>query len=129
MKIRMTPDEVKAKLDDLAQDYETLRAILDTKEPLFDIAKDDLLVAIQSGNYEELNADVVAVLENSVVSKLTIEEKTALARAQYPELADVVIRTQKAMKRIAQSFDHYKAIDISNQSSRKQELAVNGLRP
>lgn len=127
--IRPSPDEVKAKLEELAHDYEELKAILDAKEPLFDAAKDELLVAIQSGDWEGLLPEVKTALENAVISKLTIEEKNALTRLQYPALTDTITRTQKMMKRIEKSFEHYRAIDISNQSSRKQEMAVGGYRP
>lgn len=127
--MRISADEVKAKLEELAQDYERLRAIMDVKEPLFDLAKDELLATIQSGHWSGLVPEVREALENCVISKLTIEEKSALARLQFPSLADTVTRTQKMMKRIEKSFEHFKAIDISNQSSRKQEMAVSNYRP
>lgn len=119
--MRFTPEQVAEKLCDLADDFEKLRAILDTQEPLFDAMRDEVFNNIQAQRIDLFNADNQDLLSLAVISKLNKDEKEAIFRAEYPKLYDEVSRAQKAMKRIEKSFEFFKAIDISNMSSRKHE--------
>ena len=114
---------------DLADDYERLRAILDEVEPLYDIAKDEVLNNLSAQRVEMFNADNQEIFEVTPIGKLTIAEKEAIFRAEHPKLVDKVTRAKKAMKRIRESFDNYRAISISFQSGRKHEAATSGLTP
>lgn len=125
----LTPNQLLDKMESLANDYETCRQILDKYEPMFDALHDDCLVNIQAKKFEEFtNSDNRDALELAVISKLTIDEKEAIIRAENYELADKVKRAKAMMKRIERQHEMWASQLSYHQSSMKHERAISNYR-
>ena len=126
----LTANQLLDKMESLSNDYEKCRQILGTYEPLYDALHDDCLVNIQARKFDEFtNPDNREALEQAVISKLTIDEKEAIIRAENYTLADKVRRTKAVMKRIEKQFDMWTSQLSYHQSAMKQEARVSNYRP
>lgn len=121
--MQLTPEQINTKLDALYESYEECCDIMRTVDEQFIALQSDTLIAIQTQNVMDFtSAENRDIIENAIISKLTIAEKEAMTRAENPRLYDNYKKTKNLMKRIEKQIEMLKSRSIQYMSDRKAEL-------